>query len=320
MRSPPTDRAGVLLVDKPAGPTSHDIVALARRALQRRRIGHAGTLDPFATGLLLLCVGPATRLAEYFHLLPKDYEAELRLGVETDTHDPEGEPVATSEGWREVEEADVREALEAHTGALEQRPPAFSAKRVGGRRAHAAARRGERPELDPVRVEVERLELRAFEPPLVRIGARVSSGTYIRALGRDLGRHLGCRAHVSRLRRTAIGPFGVERALPAARLEAGAGGRLLEEGRGSWWLAPADALGWLPRRSLGPGEAARVRSGARIAEGRVEGPDPAAASGRALATARDAPLPVVLLDEGRLLAMAVAVDGELQPRKVFAGG
>lgn len=312
----PTDPAGVLLVDKPAGPTSHDIVAAARVALDERRIGHAGTLDPFATGLLVLCVGAATRLAEYFHLLPKRYEAELMLGVETATHDTEGEAVRWSEAWREVTEARLRDALAAHTGRLEQRPPAFSAKRVGGRRAHEAARRGERLELVAVAVQVLDLELLDFEPPVARIGARVSAGTYLRALGRDLGRHLGCFAHLTRLRRTAVGPFAVADALPAERLEAGSAPPDLSRDPGAWWLSPAAALGWLPRRRLADGEASRVRSGSPIEEGRVERGEPVGEGGP---PAAEEDLPVALLHGGRLLAVAVREGRDLQPRKVFPG-
>lgn len=325
MGSEPTERAGVLLVDKPAGPTSHDVVARARRALGQRRIGHAGTLDPFATGLLLLCVGPATRLAEYLHLLPKRYEADLRLGVETETHDPEGRPAATSEAWRGLDAETLRAALAAHTGELRQRPPAYSAKRVDGGRAHEAARRGERVELDPVTVRVHRLELRAFEPPRVRLEALVSTGTYVRALARDLGRHLGCLAYLTGLRRSAIGPFRAEAALTAERLEPGRGAEALAEGEGRWWLRPAEALAWLPRRILDDGEAARIRTGRRIAVGRVVSPDTGhAASADALRAEAGGgaatPLPVVLLHEGRLLAMATLEDGRLQPRKVFSSG
>lgn len=318
MGSPPTDRAGVLLVDKPSGPTSHDTVARARRALAERRIGHAGTLDPFATGLLLLCVGAATRLAEYFHLLPKAYEAELRLGVETQTHDPEGRPTETSETWRDLGVDELRGALAAYTGRLEQKPPAYSAKRVDGGRAHRAARRGERVELQPVTVHVHRLELLAFEPPRVRLGALVSTGTYLRALARDLGRHLGCLAHLTELRRTAVGPFEATDALRADRLETGTGNELLVEGEGIWWMSPAEALGWLPSRSLDDEEAARIRTGRRIRTGELTGPGSGRRDGRATPAARE-DLPVVLLHGGRLLAVATPDDGQLQPRKVFPG-
>lgn len=294
---------GILLVDKPAGPTSHDVVARTRSALGIRRIGHAGTLDPFATGLLLLCVGRATRLVEYLHLLDKTYEALLRLGRETDTHDPEGTVVSTSEAWREVTAAELERAAGRHTGRIRQRPPAFSAKKVDGRRAHRAARAGDQVELVEEEVRVERLEVTAWDPPDVGVRATVGTGTYLRALARDLGRDLGCGAHLRELRRTSVGPFGVER---ACGTEALTDGRLPPEA----WLTPAAGLAWLPSRRLTEEEAERVAHGSRIPEGRLE--PPAAGGGESL----PAP-PVVLLRDESLLAVAEKIDGQLQPRKVF---
>lgn len=293
---------GVLLVDKPAGPTSHDVVARARSVLDTRRVGHAGTLDPFATGLLLLCVGRATRLVEYLHLLDKGYEARLRLGRETETHDREGKEVSRSEGWREVTAGELEGALADHTGRIRQRPPVFSAKKVDGRRAHRAARAGEEVELAEEEVRVERLELAAWTPPDATIRATVGTGTYVRALARDLGRELGCGAHLRELRRTSVGPFVVERA---------AGLETLEEGRvpDDAWLAPAEALAWLPSRQLTGEEAERVSHGSRVPEGRLEPP--------ALEADDLAASPVALLRDGRLLAVAERIGGELQPRKVF---
>lgn len=293
------EHGAVLLVDKPAGPTSHDVVQEARRALGTRRVGHAGTLDPFATGLLLLCAGRATRLVEYFHLLSKTYEASLRLGIETDTHDPEGRVVGRSEAWHELGPTAVEDVLSRFRGRLVQRPPAFSAKRVGGRRAHRAARHGEAVELEPVPVEVHRLEVVACEPPSLRLRAEVSTGTYLRALARDLGRALGCGAHLRALRREAIGPFGVGDAVAPSDL-AGLG-----QGRAAW-RTPAEALAWLPSRHLAPEEAERARSGARVPADSTA--DPGGAAGA---------LPVTLVHEGRLVAVAELLDGELQPRKVL---
>lgn len=318
MRTPTNEPVGTLLVDKPAGPTSHDIVDRARRALGERRIGHAGTLDPFATGLLLLCAGRATRLVEYLHLLPKTYDAELRLGAETETHDPEGATTRVSEAWRELGKGRLSRALAERAARREQRPPAFSAKRVGGRRAHEAARRGETPALEPARVRVHRWKLVAFEPPLVRLKLVVSTGTYVRALARDLGRDLGCYAHLAALRRTAIGPFDVGAAVSPGRLER-EGRALLERRRGTAWLSPARILAWLPRRDLEEAEAARVRSGSPVPEGRVRAPEPGAgpdAGGAAGAEGADA-LPVALLYGGRLLAVARREKGVLRPVKVF---
>ncbi len=288
----PSIQGGVLLVDKRAGHTSHDVVARTRRALGIRRIGHTGTLDPFATGLLLLCIGVATRLVEYFHRLSKTYEATLRLGEETTTHDPEGEVCRRSQAWRDLRREDVAEVLRSHVGRLEQRPPVYSAKRVGGRRAHRLARQGAEPSLAPVIVHVHRLEATDFQPPELHLRARVSTGTYVRALARDLGRALGCGAHLVALRRTEIGPFHVGDALSEDRLdEAGPGCR--------GWLSLSEATAWLPRRELDEAEAEGVRHGRSV---------PAREVGDGV---------VALVRDGRLLAVAERRQDVLQPRKVF---
>lgn len=295
---------GVLLADKPDGPTSHDVVERVRSLLGTRSVGHAGTLDPFATGLLILCAGRATRLVEYLHLLDKTYEADLRLGRETATHDREGETTAASDAWREVTGGRLERVLGSFTGRLRQRPPAFSAKKVDGRRAHRAARAGEEVELAEEEVRVERLELLDWDPPDVRLRAEVGTGTYLRALARDVGRELGCGAHLRTLRRTAVGPFRVERAAPPASLEGPAVPR-------SAWLTPAEGLAWLPSRRLEAEEARRVGHGSRVPEGRLEPPSldggPDDVSG----------LPVALIRRDRLVAVAERLDGQLQPRKVF---
>ncbi len=314
MSQPQTEArlAGLLLVDKEGGLTSHDVVQRARRALATRRVGHTGTLDPFATGLLLLAVGPVTRVVEYFHALPKSYEATITLGVRTDTHDPTGVVTSRSDEWRALRREDVVAAVRAHTGRLAQRPPAFSAKKVDGQRAYRAARRGERLPLTPAPVHVRALDLVQCDLPTVRLVARVSTGTYVRALARDIGDALGCGAYLARLRRTAIGPFEVTKALPAARL---APGLALSE---PCWLRPRSALEWLERRELDEAEAERVRRGRHVARGEivppawVEGASPIAPlSGRTLS------LPVVLVREGEVLALAELRRDALQPRKVF---
>lgn len=296
-------------MDKPAGPTSHDIVVRARRALGVRRIGHAGTLDPFATGLLLLCVGPATRLVRYLHLLDKRYRARLRLGVETDTLDPDGEVTNRSEGWREVEAERLASALEPFKGLIEQVPPAFSAVKVEGRRAHRAARAGEAVELEPRPVRVESLRLVSFEPPEAEIEAVVGTGTYMRALARDIGRRLGCGAHLTSLRRTAVGPYAVEEAVGLEDLD-----RLTEANAEASpaWRGPAAALAWLPVRDLSAAEAERVRHGDRVPARGVAAPE--RAGGGAPVEAGGA---VALLLDGDLVAVAESEDGELQPRTVF---
>lgn len=303
------DPTGVLLLDKPPGPTSHDAVDRARGALGLRRVGHTGTLDPFASGLLILCAGPSTRLAEYFGAPPKRYEAVLRLGVETETHDPEGDVAAESEAWRDVGEDELRRALAAHTGRIRQVPPAYSAKRVDGRRAHRAAREGRDVELEAEEVVVHELELLGFDPPEARVGCRVSTGTYVRSLARDVGRALGCGAHLRELRRTAVGPWTVGRALAWDDLEEGRWREAATGGEEPAWLAPARSLPWLPTRELSAEEARRVRHGGRVPAGDVEPPR--------WRPAGDGRSPVLLVRDGRLLAVAEVAGDELQPRKVW---
>jgi tRNA pseudouridine55 synthase len=203
---------GLLLIDKPAGITSHDAVAKVRRALSVRKVGHSGTLDPAATGLLLIGVGRATRLLRFLGDLPKVYEGRGVLGVETDTLDAEG--AVLRESSVDVAERDLRTVMHRFTGEIEQVPPAYSAVKVGGEKLYKAARRGEHVEAPPRRVTVDSFDLRRFESPAFDFAVRCSAGTYVRSLVADVGRELGCGAHLQRLRRTAIGPFGVEVARP----------------------------------------------------------------------------------------------------------
>jgi tRNA pseudouridine55 synthase len=206
---------GLLLIDKPSGITSHDAVDRVRRALGTRKVGHAGTLDPMATGLLLMGVGRATRLLRFLGDLPKEYDGEGILGVETDTLDAEGEVIRRDdEGASGVSEAALRGAMLGLTGELSQTPPAYSAVKVGGERLYKAARRGEAPEAPPREVVVDAFDLESFDPPAFTFRVRCSGGTYIRSLVRDVGGALGCGAHLSRLRRTAIGPFRADDGRP----------------------------------------------------------------------------------------------------------
>ena len=212
---------GLLLVDKPAGVTSHDVVNAARRALGERRVGHAGTLDPFATGLLVLLAGRATRLVPHVSGDPKVYAATVRFGAETDTEDLLGAVVRQAEP---PAEAAVRAAVGRLVGALDQVPPAYSAKRVAGRRAYDLARAGEAVDLQPARVRVDAFEVVAWRAhDLVECDVRVTCGpgTYIRSLARDLGRLVGSAAHLSALRRERSGRFDVCDAVPLAALQAG---------------------------------------------------------------------------------------------------
>lgn len=249
-RSPSTE--GLLLVDKPAGVTSHDVVAIARRALGERRIGHAGTLDPFATGLLVLLAGRMTRLLPYIDGEPKVYEATIRFGAETDTDDATGRTV------REAPlpiRADVDRAIAALTGGIDQEPPAYSAKQVGGRRAYDAARQGTPVKLPPARVTVHSWEITRRTTDALDAVITCSGGTYIRALARDLGRQAGSAAHLAVLRRTRSGPFRVTDAC---------GFDALRDGRCAP-LPPLHALSSLAVEHLDPAAADRVMRGNVVA-------------------------------------------------------
>ncbi len=284
---------GLLLVDKPEGPTSHDIVALARGAAGIRRVGHAGTLDPAASGLLLLCFGWATRLAEYLMRLPKTYHFTIRLGERTDTDDRTGTVTSRSEAWRDLGADEVRQALEAQLGWIEQRPPAYSAKKVAGRRAYRLARAGEEIELPPQQVRIERLRLRRFDPPDAELEVECSSGTYVRAIARDVGAALGVGAHLVLLRRLRIGRFTVEDAMrltpDTSRAE------LLTQMR-----PPEVMVSHLAQVSLD------LRTSLQLRQGRSLDWDGEPTAG-----------PLAVLVGGRLAAIAEVDGGRLWPRKVF---
>jgi tRNA pseudouridine55 synthase len=259
-RTPLVD--GVILVDKPAGGSSHDVVLAARRATGERRIGHAGTLDPFATGLLVLMVGRATRLLPYMSGEPKEYEATIRFGAETETDDLGGTVVRTAPA--PSDEA-VRAALPALTGELSQLPPAYSAKRVGGRRAYEAARAGEALELAPAAVTVHGWRLLDWRRggaagDELDVHVTCGGGTYIRALARDLGRLTGSAAHLSALRRTRSGIFRVEQAASLDALRAGEAPT----------LPPLAALAGMPVDVLSDEAVSRVVRGIDV-EARVDG-------------------------------------------------
>lgn len=210
---------GLAVVDKAAGWTSHDVVAKARGILGTRRVGHSGTLDPDATGVLLLGVGKATRLLRFLGPLPKTYTGEVVLGLETDTLDASGTPTARWE-MRSVTPEEVEEAAGQFRGTIEQVPPMVSAVKVGGRRLHELAREGQEVDREARPVTIHRLEVAPTDDPLVyRIEVECSSGTYVRSLAADLGAELGGGAHLRNLRRTAIGPHTLAQARPLADLE-----------------------------------------------------------------------------------------------------
>jgi tRNA pseudouridine55 synthase len=208
---------GVLVVDKPAGPTSHDMVDRVRRAFGLRRVGHTGTLDPFATGVLPVCLGKATRLARFLSAGDKVYRATLRLGFATTTDDATGEPLGAP-GPGRVERGAIEAALAALRGALAQVPPVYSAKQVGGWRLYELARRGETPERAAVAVVVHEIEIVEAQGELVELHVRCSPGTYVRALARDLGASLGVGAHLTALRRLRSGDFGLPGSEPGDAL------------------------------------------------------------------------------------------------------
>lgn len=295
----PPGTAGVLRVDKPSGPSSHDMVARARRALGVRRIGHTGTLDPFASGLLLLCVGQATRLAEYLTGLDKTYTATALLGQTTETDDLDGEVVRVSERWRTLDEAAVTAALAAFHGVIQQVPPAYSAKKVDGERMYRRARRGESVTLPPATVEIYEIGILSVELPRVRFRVRCSSGTYVRALARDLGEALECGAHLTGLRRTRIGDLDVAQAV--------SGDELHDESLvQAAWLEPADALGHLPSLSVDDEQAARIGHGQALI---VHEPERLVED-----------QPVRLLHDGVLLGIGSRSGDRVRPRKVLPRG
>lgn len=280
-------------MDKPAGPTSHDAVAAARRALGERRVGHAGTLDPGASGLLVVLVGRATRLARFVAMLPKRYTGTVRFGFETDTDDAAGEPLGLpSDGWRALAPDAVARALAAVADRPLQVPPAVSAKKVDGERAYRRVRRGEAPALAPVPVTIHALEADTWEGTSPDLGIRVvcSSGTYVRAIARDLGRALGVGAHLAALRRTGIGPWN---AADAAALTAP------PEALRAALRPMAEAVAHLPRLDLDAADADRL------------------AHGRKVATAA-APGPVAVYGPGGLVAVAGVRGGLLHPDVVLA--
>lgn len=211
---------GVLVIDKPAGPTSHDVVARVRRVLGTKRIGHTGTLDPFATGVLPLVIGRATRLASFLSGEEKEYEAGIRLGLATDTYDgtrrsgPPPEPPAGLDRER------IEQALAGFRGTFEQMPPAYSAKKIEGVAAYKLARQNKPVPLRAVPVTVSHLVLDSYEQGLARVRVRATAGFYVRSLAHDLGEALGCGAHLETLRRIRAGAFGLDVAVPLEQLEA----------------------------------------------------------------------------------------------------
>lgn len=256
---------GILLLDKPSGPTSHDMVYVVRRGAGEKRVGHAGTLDPLATGLLVMCLGSATRLSEYLAGKDKHYTATVRLGQTTTTYDSQGEVTADTEDL--PTQAAVVAALEALRGPQMQTPPAYSAIKRGGQKAYDLARRGEAVALAPRPVTILSLELTAWRETTCVLEVHCTAGTYIRSLAHDLGQRLGCGAHLSALRRTASGALSVAEAVSLPDLQAAFA-------RGDWQglVRPADAAvtDW-PAVHLSLDEETRVRHGMPVPLGEAAG-------------------------------------------------
>lgn len=289
---------GLLSIDKPRGPTSHDMVAAVRRGTGERRVGHAGTLDPLACGVLVLALGRATRLLEYLAGSDKSYRAELTLGVVTDTYDAEGVVVAERPLPHDLTHSRVEAVLNAFRGRVQQVPPVYSAVKVSGRAAHARARAGEVVMLEPREVTIYSLELVRFDPPNIALSVTCSAGTYVRSLAHDLGEALGCGATLSTLTRMASGRFRREEAVGWEALQ-------MAFSDGSWvkYLLPADlALDGTPRVPLDEEGMGRVTNGMPM-----PAEDVSAGLGRAYAP------------DGRFVAVLEGdpVGGVWRPRKVF---
>ena len=266
------DPSGVLVVDKPEGPTSHDVVTLARRALGVSRVGHTGTLDPLATGVLPLVIGPATRLAQFLTASDKTYDATIAFGRSTDTYDAKGREVAACE--RRPSRAQLDAALQKFRGEFEQTPPAYSAKNIDGERSYELARKRKTVTLPKaVRVTARRLDVLAFDGDTATLSMTVTAGFYVRSLAHDLGDMLGCGAVLLALRRTRSGEFGLDRAVPLAELLQSRPADLARR------LIPMGALlSDLPAVTLkGPETLHRLRNGVEMGPGDLVTPLAAAA-------------------------------------------
>jgi tRNA pseudouridine55 synthase len=284
------DLHGLLVIDKPTGITSRAAVNRVQECLPpRTRIGHTGTLDPLATGVLVLCVGRATRLAEFVQGMDKTYRTMIVLGARSDTDDADGvithlpvtEPIA---------ESAVRACLDRFTGDIEQRPPAYSAIKLDGKRAHELARRGRPIDIAPRKVTIYGIELVRYEWPELDLEIHCGKGTYIRSLARDLGEQSGCGAYVKTLRRVRVGPFGCDDALAFAAPESEFRSRL---------LPPSTAVAHLPSICLPDGQIEYLRCGQTIS----------------VADVADAPLCSVFDLRGHLVAVGNVHDGHLHPEK-----
>lgn len=295
--------SGVLVVDKPVGMTSHDVVQAVRNGTSLRRAGHTGTLDPRASGVLVILVGPAVRLSEYVSASDKRYQAIIRMGSKTDTFDADGTFTQDSQETVDVTEQQFEEALKTFVGEIEQTPPPYSAVKVKGRKAYEMARKGEEVQLEPRKITVHHLEVLEWAPPEAVIDVHCSSGTYVRSLANDLGEKLGCGAYLVGLRRTKSGRFSLRDAVPLRKLQ-----EAFQAGNWYQYLIPAaEALGDWPSIELSPDDVEGVRHGHRA---KAEADTVVGSQVRGVST------------QGELVALMECVeeeDGALawQPKKVF---
>ena len=250
---------GVMVVDKPAGWTSHDVVAKTRRIVGERSIGHLGTLDPMATGVLPLVLGRMTRLCQFYNASEKAYEGTIRLGFATDTYDadgdPSGEPVEV-----QVSLEELRSSVEGFVGCIQQVPPPFSAKKIQGVPAYKLARKKQDVELKAVDVEVKEFAITAFEADLAQFRCRVSSGTYVRSLAHELGQKLGCGAHLASLRRTAVAEFTLEQSHTLEDIAQAASESRIEE----LLIHPRRVLPSIPCVTATEADVAKIRNGRTV--------------------------------------------------------
>lgn len=307
--------SGVLVVDKPIGMTSHDVVQVVRKGTNIRRAGHTGTLDPRASGVLVILIGPAVRLSEFVSASDKRYQAIVRLGAATDTYDADGRIISTAP-VDNIREEHFDEALQSFVGDIDQTPPPYSAVKVQGRKAYDMARKGEEVDLAPRRIHVYSLELLEWASPEAVIDVYCSSGTYVRSLAHDLGKKLGCGAHLVGLRRTKSGRFTLRDAVPLQKLR-----EAFEDGNWYQYLIPAaEALSDWPALELTQEQVESIRHGHRVTapedallESDVPIRRPRGADPNAPQMIRG------ISEQGELVALLELVpeSGEWQPKKVF---
>lgn len=289
---------GALVVDKPVGITSHDVVKIVRKGTGIRRAGHTGTLDPRASGVLVVLVGPAVRLSEYLSASDKRYQAIIKFGISTDTYDTEGKQVGETKPVDHITETEIHQLLDQYEGKIQQYPPAHSAVKVNGEKAYDKARRGEEVELDPREIDVYNLELLEWAPPEAVIDVYASSGTYVRSLANDLGNDLGVGAHLTGLRRTKNGQFTLRDAVRMRELEDAFAA-------GDWYkhlIPAAETLDDWHTVEVTQEQIEMIKHGQRI---------PASPGDDGWAR--------VLSEQGDLIALVEIIEGEQewQPRKVF---